>query len=112
MANWAVDPAPHVPCGFSLVERMLGPPRHHEVFMTGCHSLHNEDLVIIKLQPAVNKDDYSELAEALRSFFLDIHQVRVVEVQPCPLGTLMSISIVPLKEKGSLVQSSVLGITR
>lgn len=54
--------------------------------MTGCFSQHNEDLAIVKLQPAMHKDDFADLDTALRSFFLDIHQVRVAEVQPCPMG--------------------------
>jgi len=54
--------------------------------MTGCFSHHNEDLAIVKLQPPVHKMDFGELESALRSFFLDIHQVLVAEVQPCPLG--------------------------
>lgn len=56
------------------------------MYVTGCFSQHNEDLVIIKLQPAVHKDDFAELDTALCSFFLDIHQVRTAEIQPCPMG--------------------------
>jgi len=38
------------------------------------------------MQPAVNKEDFASLDAALRSFFLDIHQVRIADIQPCPLG--------------------------
>lgn len=58
----------------------------HEVFMTGCFNQYNEDLAIVKLVPPVDKGDFDQLAPALRSFFEDIHEVRVAEVQPCPFG--------------------------
>ena len=34
----------------------------------------------------MHKDDFMDLDTALRLFFLNIHQVRVAEVQPCPMG--------------------------
>lgn len=43
MANFAVDPRPHVPKGFTLVEQPLRPPLRHEVYVTGCYTLANED---------------------------------------------------------------------
>jgi hypothetical protein len=45
------------------------PPLRHEVFMTGCYTLYNEDLAIVKLRPSVHKDDFGSLATALRTFF-------------------------------------------
>lgn len=54
--------------------------------MTGCYTLVNEDLVIMKLHPPVHKDDFDELKVALRAFFEGMHQVRINEILPCPLG--------------------------
>lgn len=72
MANWACDPLPHVPL-------------RHEVYVTSYYTLHNKDLAIMKLQLAVHKDDFRSLATALCSF-QEVHQVSVMEIQPCPLG--------------------------
>lgn len=80
MANWPVDPLPHVPAGFTLEEPAHRPLLRHEVFITGCYTLYNEDLAIVKLQPPVHKDDFSDLKTALRSFFHDIYQVRTAEI--------------------------------
>ncbi|XP_066325403.1 uncharacterized protein [Miscanthus floridulus] len=86
MANWAVDPRPHVPRGFTLQDPVSRPPLRHEVYVAGCYSLHDEDLAIVKLQPPVHKDDFASLDSALRAFFEEMHRVRVAEIQPCPLG--------------------------
>jgi hypothetical protein len=55
------------------VEPVQRPPLCHEVFMTGCYTLYNEDLAIVKLQPSVHKDDFGSLAIALCTFFQDMH---------------------------------------
>lgn len=55
--------------------------------MTGCYTLVNEDLAIMKLEPKVHPKDFASLATALRSFFMDVHGVHVTEIQPCPLGS-------------------------
>lgn len=86
MVNWEVDPLPFIPKGFTLAEQVQRPPLRHEVFVAGCFSQFNEDLAIVKLHPSVHKDDFDSLAEALRSFFEDIHEVHVSEVAPCPLS--------------------------
>jgi len=49
MANFVVDPRPHVPSGFQLEDPPIRPPLCHEVFVTGCYTLYNEDLVIVRL---------------------------------------------------------------
>lgn len=69
-----------------LVEPMPCPLLRHEVFVSGYYMLYDEDLAIVKLQLPVHKDDFGSLATALRSFFQDMHQVRIAEIQPCPLG--------------------------
>lgn len=86
MANFPVDPRPHVPAGFTLEDPLLRPPLRHEVFLIGCYSLNNEDLAIVKLQPPVHKDDLTLLAKELRKFFREIHQTPAVEIQQCALG--------------------------
>ena len=86
MANFAADPRPHVPAGFSLEDPPPRPPLRQEVFVTGCYALVNEDSAIVKLESPVHKDDFGPLATSLRSFFRDVHQVRVVDIQPCAPG--------------------------
>lgn len=86
MANWACDPPPFVSIGFTLEERSHRPPLRQEVYITGCYTLCNEDLAIMKLDPPVDKVDFKNLAEGLRTFFHEVHQVRTVEIIPCALG--------------------------
>lgn len=86
MANWPVDPLPHVPAGFMLQEPAQRPPLCHDVYITRCYTLYNEDLAIVRMQPPVHKDDFGELKAVLRTFFHKIHQVRTAEIQPCALG--------------------------
>lgn len=86
MANWAVDPLPHLPAGFTLEEPAHRPLLRHEVYITRCYTLYNEDLAIIRMQPPMHKEDFDELKAALRTFFHDVHQVRTAEIQPCALG--------------------------
>ena len=86
MANWVVDPRPFVPAGFTLEAPMLRPPHRQKVYITGCYTLLNEYLAIVKLDPPVNKADFKDLAEGLRTFFHEVHQVRTVKIQPCALG--------------------------
>ena len=81
-----VRSSPHVPPGFSLEDPPLRPPLHHEVFVTGCYTLFNEDLAIAKLTLLVHKDDFKPLAKELKVFFDEVHQVSVTEILPCPLG--------------------------
>lgn len=85
MVNWAVDPLPFVPKGF-MVEPVQNPLLCHEMFVTGCYTAYNEDLAIVKLQPWVHKEDFTDLESTLRTFFEEMHQVRVADIQPCPLG--------------------------
>lgn len=86
MSNFPVEPNAFVPPGFTLVEPPLRPPLRHEVFVTGCYSLLNEDLAIAKLTPSVHKDDFKLLAKELKNFLVDVHQVCVTDIQPCPVG--------------------------
>ena len=51
----------------------LIPPLRHEVYVTGCYTLSNENLAIVKLQPQVHKDDFASVESALRYFFQDVH---------------------------------------
>lgn len=58
MANFVVDPCLHVPSSWELEDPPANPLLHQEVYVSGCYTLHNEDLAIAKLHPAVNKDDF------------------------------------------------------
>lgn len=74
-----------MPAGFTI-EPVQNPLLRHEVFVTGCYLAYNEDLAIVKLQPSVRKEDFGDLEAALRTFFEEMHQVRIADIQPCPLG--------------------------
>lgn len=107
MVNWEVDPHPHVPKGFKLVDHVPRPSLCHEVFMAGCFSQYNKDLVTMKLQPSVHKDDFDNLSTALCSFFEDIHQVHAVVVQLYPLGDAYVRFNTALERENFLVPCSV-----
>lgn len=64
----------------------MRPPLRHEVFVTGCYSAFNKDLAIIKLELPVHKGDFDLLTIELKSFFSEIHEVRVDDVEQCPFG--------------------------
>lgn len=74
--------------------------------MTGCYTLYNEDLAVVKLEPPVSKDDFEMVESALHTFFEDMHQVRVADIQPCPLGDAYIRFNSALKS--SLIQSFIL----
>jgi hypothetical protein len=86
MANWAIDPRMFVPKGFTLEEPTPHPPLRQEVYVTGCYTLCNEDLAIVRLELPISKEDFGSLASALQVFFQTTHQLRVTEILPCPLG--------------------------
>ncbi|XP_066387412.1 uncharacterized protein [Miscanthus floridulus] len=75
MANWPADPLPHVPSGFTLEAPAQRPSLCHEVYISGCYTLYNEDLAIVRMNPPVHKDDFEELKTALRTFFHEVHQL-------------------------------------
>jgi hypothetical protein len=86
MVNWACDPRPFILDGFSLKDRSHRPHLHQEVFITGCYTLCNEDLTVVKLNPPVDKRDFKNLTEGLRTFFHEVNQVRITKILPCALG--------------------------
>ncbi|KAF8752694.1 hypothetical protein HU200_011935 [Digitaria exilis] len=87
MANFALDPLPHVPRGFEIVPRDPdAPPSRLYAYIGGVMDAYNEDLSIPFLLPAVAKEDFQHLAEALKSFFIQNMGVRLSEVQPSPIG--------------------------
>lgn len=85
MANWAVDPLPHVPTGFTLEDPVPRPPLRHAVHDRVIYPLQRRPSDL-KLQPLVHKEDFKHLKTTLRTFFHDVHQVRTTEIQPCALG--------------------------
>jgi hypothetical protein len=62
-----------VPFGFTLEELVPRLPLHHEVFITGCYTLYNEDMAIVRMQSLVHKDDFGKLKTMLRTFLHDVH---------------------------------------
>ncbi|CAO2177865.1 unnamed protein product [Urochloa humidicola] len=87
MAFFAVDPRPHAPRGFEVIPRdPVDPPLILSSYIAGCMDSHNEDLAILHLVSEVNKDDFDAMAAELKDFFIHNHGVRLMEVQPCPIG--------------------------
>lgn len=70
---------------------MPRPPLHHEVYVTGCYTLYNEDLAIVKFSPPVDMADFKKLAEGLHTFF-SMRSIRftLLKSTPAPLVMLMS----------------------
>nr|CAB3480194.1 unnamed protein product [Digitaria exilis] len=85
MANFAIDPHPHVLRGFEVVPPNAPPTRLY-AYLGGVMDAYNEDLAIAFLLPAVAKEDLQELAEAIKSYFRQELGVRLNEVQPSPIG--------------------------
>ncbi|CAN6305432.1 unnamed protein product [Urochloa humidicola] len=87
MANFAVDPRPHIPAGFSW-RRRAAPrePHRMRVFLGPSGVKANEDLAIALTTPPVDKEDFHQMAYALHLFLRDEHHVRNPEVQQCPMG--------------------------
>lgn len=86
MANFAIDPRRHVHAGFELEDPPHHTPLLHEVFVADSYNLANEDMAIVKLEPADEDHDFGSLSNQLRKFFSELHQVRVAEIQPCAVG--------------------------
>ncbi|KAF8641889.1 hypothetical protein HU200_067597 [Digitaria exilis] len=87
IANFAIDPHPHVPRGFEVVPHDPNvPPSCLYAYLGGVIDAYNEDLAIAFLLPVVAKEDFQELAEVLKSYFHQELGVRLNEVQPSPIG--------------------------
>lgn len=87
MANFPLDPRPHLPVGFTYTPRVLPyePPPCPRVCIALNLERTNEDLAIVHFLLPVSKDDYVPMARELHQFLLD-DGVRSVEIQPCPIG--------------------------
>lgn len=87
MVNFPIDPRPHVPRGFDIVPRDPNAPTSRlYAYISGVMDAYNEDLASAFLLPEMAKEDLQELAEALKSFFRHNLGVRLLEVQPSPIG--------------------------
>ncbi|CAN6174190.1 unnamed protein product [Urochloa humidicola] len=87
MANFAMDPRPHVPRGFEvLLHDPSEPPRRLYSYIGAYSEKYNEDLAIAFFTPAVSKKDFVPMAAALKDFFTFNMHIRLAEVQPSPVG--------------------------
>ncbi|CAN6371676.1 unnamed protein product [Urochloa humidicola] len=87
MANFAMDPRPHVPRGFQVIlHDPSEPPRRLHSYIGAYSEKYNEDLAIAFFTPAVSKKDFVPMAAALKDFFTFNMSVRLAEVQPSPIG--------------------------
>ncbi|CAO2189293.1 unnamed protein product [Urochloa humidicola] len=86
MANFAVDPRPFVPPGFTLIHReVVHAPVRMISFLAFSLDKVNEDLAIAVTVPPVAKEDFSPFARELHRFLID-NRVLHPEIQPCPMG--------------------------
>ncbi|CAO2187764.1 unnamed protein product [Urochloa humidicola] len=70
MANFVVNPRPHVPQGFTVTPHdPAKPPRRLFVYIGGVMDAYNEDLIIAFFTPAVSKQDFDVMSVALKDFF-------------------------------------------
>ncbi|CAO2148273.1 unnamed protein product [Urochloa humidicola] len=87
MANFNVDPRPHIPAGFSWQQRVaLREPRRMRVFLGPSGVKTNENLAIALTTPSIDKEDFYPMANTLYFFLRDEHFVRNPEIQLCPMG--------------------------
>nr|CAB3484103.1 unnamed protein product [Digitaria exilis] len=86
MANFAIDPHPHVPRGFEVLPRdPNAPPTRLHTYIGGVLEAHNEDLAVAFLLPAMAKEDFRELVEALKHLFAQDQPVHLLAVQLSPI---------------------------
>ncbi|CAN6372895.1 unnamed protein product [Urochloa humidicola] len=87
MANFAMDPRPHVPRGFDVIPHDPSEPSRRLNSYIGAYSeKYNEDLAIAFFTPAVSKKDFVPMAAAPKDFFTFSMNVLLAEVQPSPIG--------------------------
>ncbi|CAN6248991.1 unnamed protein product [Urochloa humidicola] len=87
MANFAVDPRPHAPRGFTVIPHDPSEaPRRLFAYLGGVMEAFNEDLAIAFFTPAVAKQDFDPMAAALKDFFAVSMGVHLAQVQPSPIG--------------------------
>ncbi|CAN6311658.1 unnamed protein product [Urochloa humidicola] len=87
MANFPVDPRPFAPRGFEVVPYdPAAPPLRLYAYIDGCYDKSNEDVAIAILYPTVAKEDFNLMAREMRIYFDQVHGVRGLEIQPCPIG--------------------------
>lgn len=74
MVNWEADPRPFVPSGWVLADNPFpNPLLQHKAYVMGCYKLQNEGLAIVKRQPPVSKEDFSNFSTTLHAFFEQMH---------------------------------------
>jgi hypothetical protein len=87
MANFPVDPRPHLPTGFTLCdvprEELL---LRHRAFLGLSAERASEHAAIAIFFSRVAKEDFKQLARALRLHLLTDYNVSTLEIQPCPFG--------------------------
>lgn len=87
MANFAVDPCPHVPSGFQLLDvEYLGLPDRPRVFLSTFPEKNFEQVAIATFAPPVNKRDFNVMARELRRELYNRYRTPDIEVQPSAIG--------------------------
>lgn len=111
LRRWPLPARPLPSCSVRLRGGSQGPnapPSRLYAYIGGVMDSYNEDLAVALLLPAVAKEDFQDLVEALKSFFRNLG-VRITEVQPSPIGDAYTFpSVVRLSVSGSWMISSPL----
>ncbi|KAL6882544.1 hypothetical protein ACP4OV_011234 [Aristida adscensionis] len=87
MANFDVDPRPHVPRGFALKPNDPARAQIRLRSFLGTSMDHNhESVAIAVLVPEVAPEDFNLMARALRRYLAREHRILDVEIHRCPMG--------------------------
>lgn len=87
MANFPVDPRPHIPSGFNLVHvDYLGPPERPRVFLGALTEKSFENVAIATFIPRVDNRDFNLIAGDLRRVMQHRYRIPDIEVQPSAIG--------------------------
>jgi hypothetical protein len=84
MANFSANTRPHLPAGFSVPRDDL--LHHPRVFIGLSMDCCFENVAIAHFFPRVAKDDFRQMARALRLHLLTDYSIGNLDIQPCPFG--------------------------
>lgn len=100
MANFAVDPRPHVPMGFNLLDvDYAWPFDRPRAFLGALTEKCNENVAIATIIPSVDKADFQTVASELRRVMQQQYRVINLEIQPSPIGDVFVTFNSPLQRQ-------------
>lgn len=85
MANYGVDPRPHVPAGFCILD-CTGPYDRPRAFLGEFTNKSHDNVAIATFFPRVDKRDFLILAQEMRSECHRSYGVINIEIPPSAIG--------------------------